>query len=68
MLLSFFLFNAPVNEAVNKWTPETLPADWASYRLRWETGHALAALFALLGLAAAGSATLITETSQHEGK
>jgi hypothetical protein len=68
MLLSFFLLNAPVNEAVNKWTAETLPADRASYRWRWEIGHALAALFALLGLVAAGSVTLITEASQHEGK
>jgi hypothetical protein len=68
MLLSFFLLSAPVNEAVNKWTPETLPADWASYRLRWETGHALSALFALLGFVAVGSATLITETSHHNGK
>src|ERR1700759_3131573 len=25
MLLSFFLLNAPVNEAVNRWTPATLP-------------------------------------------
>ena len=65
MLLTFFLLNAPVNEAVNTWTPATLPADWASYRLRWETGHALAAMFALLGLAAVGSATLISEISQQ---
>jgi hypothetical protein len=68
MLLSFFLLNAPVNEAVNGWTPDVLPADWASYRLRWEIGHALAALFALLGLAATGSATFIIKRSQHEGK
>ena len=68
MLLSFFLLNAPVNEAVNQWTPETLPTDWANYRLRWETGHALAALFALLALVATLSGTLITEPSHHEGK
>jgi peptidoglycan/LPS O-acetylase OafA/YrhL len=68
MLLSFFLFNAPVNKAVNKWTPETLAADWATYRLRWEIGHALAALFGLLGLVAVASATLKTRTSDHDGK
>lgn len=56
MLLSFFLLNAPVNEAVSQWTPATLPADWPGYRLRWEIGHALAALFALLGLSAVGAA------------
>jgi hypothetical protein len=68
MLLSFFLLNAPVNEAVNNWTPGALPVDWASYRLQWEIGHALAALFALLGLAASGSAILGSETFQHNGK
>jgi len=57
MLLSFFLLNAPVNEAVSRWTPATLPADWPGYRLRWEIGHALAALFGLSGLAAVGAAT-----------
>lgn len=37
---------APVNTALNGWTPETLPADWTAYRNRWEIGHALhAALF-----------------------
>ena len=68
MLLSFFLLNAPVNEAVNQWTPEAMPTDWANYRLRWETGHVLAALFALLALVATLSGTLITEPSHNEGK
>ncbi|HTI83528.1 MAG TPA: hypothetical protein VL614_23990 [Acetobacteraceae bacterium] len=58
MLLSFFLLNAPVNAAVNGWTPATLPVDWAGYRWRWEIGHALSAVFALLGLAATGAAVL----------
>ena len=58
MLLCFFLLNAPVNAAMDLWTPATLPADWTGYRWRWETGHALAALFALSGLAATGSAVL----------
>jgi hypothetical protein len=51
MLAAYLVFNAPVNEAVNGWTPATLPGDWMSYRLQWETGHALAALMALIGLA-----------------
>ena len=42
MLLVFFLFNAPVNAALSRWTAQTLPGDWPSYRLRWELGHALA--------------------------
>jgi hypothetical protein len=52
MLAAFFLCNAPVNAAVNRWTPATLPADWARYRLRWEAGHAIAALLSASGLAA----------------
>jgi hypothetical protein len=67
LLLSFFLFNAPVNEAVSNWTQETLPPDWAAYRVRWEIGHALAALFALLGLVAVGSGALSTRTHHNGG-
>jgi hypothetical protein len=63
MLLSFFLLNAPVNAAVNAWTPATLSADWAGYRWRWEIGHALSAVFALSGLAATGVAVLCGTSS-----
>jgi hypothetical protein len=50
MLLCFFLFNAPVNAALSGWTGANLPDDWRDYRLRWETGHALAAVFSLVAL------------------
>lgn len=56
MLLCFFLLNDPVNRAVSGWTPGTMPADWARYRLQWETGHALAGLFALVALVTTGAA------------
>lgn len=46
MLLAFFLFNAPVNAAIDSWTAATLPADWANWRAKWETGHAIAFVFA----------------------
>jgi hypothetical protein len=52
MIVAFFVFNAPVNEAVRGWTPTMLPNDWPAYRLRWETGHALAAVLAVVGLVA----------------
>ena len=51
-ILSFFLLNAPVNEAVNGWTPQTLPADWDRYRRQWEIGHAIAALLSVMALLA----------------
>jgi hypothetical protein len=40
-LVAFFTLNAPVNAAFAQWTPQTLPADWPDYRLRWELGHAV---------------------------
>ena len=52
MIAVFFLLNSPVNAAVAAWTPTTLPSDWAAYRLRWETGHAIALLCSLISLAA----------------
>jgi hypothetical protein len=51
-LAAFFLFNAPVNAAVAAWTPETLPADWASYRRQWESGHAISFLLVLAAFCA----------------
>lgn len=52
MIAVFFVFNQPVNAAVSSWTPQTLPTDWPSYRLRWEAGHATAAILALASVAA----------------
>ena len=44
----WFALVAPMNAALSGWTPETLPADWTSYRNQWEIGHAVhAALFGL---------------------
>jgi hypothetical protein len=52
MIVTFFVFNNPVNSAVNTWTPASYPFDWQSYRARWETGHALAAFLSLFALGA----------------
>ena len=48
MLACFFVFNAPVNDALNGWTAATLPQDWTVYRIRWEAGHALSAILAVI--------------------
>ena len=48
MLADFFVFNRPVNEAVRDWTSVTLPSNWSDYRLRWEIGHSLTALFSVI--------------------
>jgi len=52
MLVVFFLFNAPVNAAFAQWTPASIPADWPTYRWRWELGHLLSFLLAIAALAA----------------
>ena len=52
MLAAFFFFNQPVNRAVALWTPTSLPSDWIVYRARWETGHAIAAVLAVVSLVA----------------
>ncbi|HEX2593931.1 MAG TPA: DUF1772 domain-containing protein [Rhizomicrobium sp.] len=52
MLVCFFVFNGPVNDALNGWTARSLPPDWSDYRLRWETGHALAAFFSIVAFVA----------------
>ena len=52
MIAVFFLFNAPVNEALDGWTAATLPTNWSTYRLRWEIGHAFAAVLAVIAFVA----------------
>ena len=52
MLVAFFLLNQPVNVAVASWTPTSMPSDWASYRTRWEAGHAIAAMLSVVSFTA----------------
>jgi hypothetical protein len=52
MIVTFFTFNDPVNAALDTWTPSSMPPDWPGYRLRWEIGHALAAILAIAALVA----------------
>jgi hypothetical protein len=64
MLLSFFLLNKPVNEALNGWTAQTLPVDWDRYRLQWEIGHAVAALLAIAAFLATAAAALAQKAAR----
>ena len=52
MIGVFFLYNNPVNQALNGWTAATLPGNWPDYRLEWEVGHATSALLSLIAFAA----------------
>jgi hypothetical protein len=42
----------PINQTINTWTDESLPPDWAKFRDRWHTLHAVRLILSLLGLSA----------------
>jgi hypothetical protein len=50
MIATFLVLNAPVNAALNGWTPSSIPPDWTSWRLQWEIGHALAAILSIAAI------------------
>jgi len=53
------IVNVPINEAINGWSVDNPPADWADERDRWETFHTLRTVFVVLALGlAAAAATL----------
>jgi hypothetical protein len=66
-LAVWFAVVAPVNAALSGWTPETLPADWSSFRDRWEIGHAVHAALFGLGFSALVIALLV-ETPGSAGR
>jgi hypothetical protein len=66
MVACFFLLNDPVNKALSGWTPETMPANWTTYRLRWETGHALAGVFAFIAIMTTGAAIVAAEKTNRK--
>lgn len=45
-------FIAPINRVFATWTPGSLPADWTSYRDRWEMWHAVIASLKLAAFSA----------------
>ncbi|HWD61667.1 MAG TPA: DUF1772 domain-containing protein [Humibacter sp.] len=56
-LIVTLVVNVPINLAEGGWSVSSPPADWATSRDRWQIGHAvrtLAALLAFGGLIAAG--------------
>ncbi len=50
--------NVPIDNAINRWTADTLPADWTATRDRWETFHASRTFASLAGFACALAAIL----------
>jgi hypothetical protein len=49
-LVAWMLIVSPVNGRIAAATPATLPPDWTAWRMRWETGHAVAALLVVVAL------------------
>jgi hypothetical protein len=50
-LILWFLLVFPANQVLATWTPGSIPADFDTVRLRWETGHMAVASAKLIGLA-----------------
>lgn len=60
----WWVFIFPVNSEMVNWTVQSMPADWADYRLQWECTHAARAVIQIVGLAALFLSMLI-ETPAH---
>jgi hypothetical protein len=45
--------NVPIDEAIDRWTLESLPPDWTSIRNRWEAFHAARTFVSLAGVGSA---------------
>ncbi|HSD93671.1 MAG TPA: DUF1772 domain-containing protein [Methyloceanibacter sp.] len=57
-LVLWWVLVYPVNVELAKWVDGPVPADWTSYRARWEWGHAIISLVELAGFAALIGAVL----------
>jgi hypothetical protein len=50
--------NVPIDDAIARWTVDTLPSDWSSIRDRWEAFHAARTFISLVGFGSALAAAL----------
>jgi len=50
--------NVPIDDAIARWTVDTLPSDWSSTRNRWEAFHAARTFIRLVGFGSALAAAL----------
>jgi Domain of unknown function (DUF1772) len=49
-LVLWFVFIAPVNAELAKWTATSFPSDWTRYRNQWEYTHATNAIIKIIGM------------------
>ena len=52
-LVITLLVNVPIDDAIARWTSDTLPADWMGIRNRWEAYHAARTFISLAGFGSA---------------
>ena len=54
--------NVPIDYDINRWTVDTLPADWTSIRDRWQFFHTSRTFVCLAAFGCALAANVKTET------
>jgi hypothetical protein len=57
--------NVPIDYAIDRWTVESLPHDWAIIRDRWQVYHTLRTFACLAGFGCALAAFLWAPTDRH---
>jgi hypothetical protein len=62
----WWTFVNPLNAVMIHWTPESIPADWESYRAQWEYSHAVRAVIQIAGLSAL-VVSILSETPDEVG-
>jgi uncharacterized membrane protein len=73
-LVSTLSVNVPIDDAINRWTVDTLPSDWTSIRNRWEAYHAARTFISLAGFGFVLAAVLwsredvATAVSPHDSR
>jgi uncharacterized membrane protein len=58
VLLVTLLVNVPIDNQIKRWTPTTLPSDWAKLRDRWQLYHTVRTFASLAGLGCALASSL----------
>jgi hypothetical protein len=59
MVLIWAVWIYPINKAVNSWTFESLPSNWADFRDRWHSFHTVRFVLSVVGFVAVIAASFI---------
>ncbi len=64
-LLVWFVFTAPMNAEISRWTVGSLPTDWTRVRNQWEYSHATRFVLQLIGFSALLLSVLLETPNNH---